>query len=84
MALNGHLFIVRGDLKRLHCDAWLVPCGRSLRVEDYWMDGLPGQARNARGHLQVGILPDGWQEGELRTFPLDEPPPGGQIGIAHV
>ncbi|GMU53952.1 MAG: SIR2 family protein [Candidatus Xenobia bacterium] len=78
MAMKGHLFILRGDLKRLHCDAWLVPCGRSLKVEDYWMDGLPDLARNARGQLQVSTLPDGWQEGELRTFPLDEPPLEGR------
>ena len=26
--MPGHVFIVRGDLRKLACDAWLIPCSR--------------------------------------------------------
>ncbi len=78
MALTGgHLFILRGDLKRLQCDAWLLPAGRSLRVEDYWLDALPWAARDERGRLALDSVPTAWTEGHLRTFPVArEPLPG--------
>jgi NAD-dependent SIR2 family protein deacetylase len=34
--MPGHVFIVRGDLRKLACDAWLMPCSRSAWPEDYW------------------------------------------------
>jgi hypothetical protein len=37
----GHLFIVRSDLTRLACDAWLVPTDAWLTVEAPWRDSLP-------------------------------------------
>lgn len=29
---SGHLFIINGDLKQLHCDAWLLPTDQLLSV----------------------------------------------------
>jgi len=33
----GHLFITRGDLTALACDAWLVPTDASLAIEHHWV-----------------------------------------------
>ena len=34
--MAGHVFIVRGDLRKLACDAWLVPTSRKARPGDEW------------------------------------------------
>ncbi|HEV3436754.1 MAG TPA: SIR2 family protein [Gemmata sp.] len=34
--MPGHVFIVRGDLRRLACDAWLIPCSRHARPGNEW------------------------------------------------
>lgn len=34
--MSGHVFIVRGDLRRLACDAWLMPCSRNARPLGTW------------------------------------------------
>ena len=71
--MPGHLFLVRGDLRRLVCDAWLMPCDRRGRPQDKWL--LPGQpepnwpdppADFARGRRRVLELPD---------WPADQPRP---------
>lgn len=36
--MPGHLFVVRGDLTQLACDAWLLPTSRSLWIESHWLD----------------------------------------------
>lgn len=33
----GHLFITRGDLTTLACDAWLVPTDAALTIEHHWV-----------------------------------------------
>lgn len=38
--MSGHVFIVRGDLRKLACDAWLMPCSRNARPQGIWF--LPG------------------------------------------
>jgi hypothetical protein len=38
--MPGHVFIVRGDLRKLACDAWLIPCSRKARPGSEWF--LPG------------------------------------------
>lgn len=32
----GHVFIVHGDLTRVACDAWLMPCGIDARPNPFW------------------------------------------------
>lgn len=76
--MAGHLFILRGDLKRLQCDAWLLPGGRSLRVEEYWLDALPWAERDEKGHLVLEEVPPAWSQGDLRSFPLRREPQPGQ------
>jgi hypothetical protein len=36
MAEPGHLFVVRGDLTRIHADAHLIPCDGGANVSDFW------------------------------------------------
>jgi hypothetical protein len=38
--MRGHVFIVHGDLRRLACDAWLLPTDSRLNVEENWR-GFP-------------------------------------------
>src|SRR5262245_59270952 len=35
--MPGHVFIVRGDLRRLMCDGWLMPAGRDGKPEPKWL-----------------------------------------------
>ena len=41
--MSGHLFLLRGDLTRLHCDAWLLPTDRRLDLTCAWRDRLPAE-----------------------------------------
>lgn len=41
--MAGHVFIVRGDLRKVACDAWLMPCSRKAQPQSYWfLPGHPG------------------------------------------
>ena len=52
---SGHLFVIDGDLTRLHCDAALVPVDRGLHATRTWR-GLLGFSGRVRGV----DLPAGW------------------------
>ena len=56
---QGHLFITRGDLTALECDAWLVPTDAALTIEHPW-DAL----------LEPSLLrpPHGWETGDVRVM----------------
>jgi hypothetical protein len=41
--MAGHVFIIRGDLTKLYCDAWIMPTSYSLHVRDHWLRGIPGK-----------------------------------------
>ena len=65
--MEGHLFIIDGDLTKLSCDAWLLPTDGGFFVES-WCAELVGLARE-------GILEaQPWAEGE-RFRPFTEEPP---------
>jgi SIR2-like domain len=69
----GHVFIARGDVRRLACDAWLMPADAHGRVQDKWL--LPG----AREQPWPTPPRDG-QAGkrrvlQLRDWPADRPRP---------
>ncbi len=36
--MPGHVFVTRGDMKRLMCDAWCLPCDRALRIVPSWLE----------------------------------------------
>lgn len=42
---SGHVFILRGDIRRLACDAWVLPCDGQGRVEPSWVAWPPGADR---------------------------------------
>lgn len=64
----GHLFIVRSDLTRLDCDAWLMPTGFRLEIEKYWCEPEPPGFLKAVRKLRA-TLPAAWSTGDLRVMP---------------
>ena len=68
IGVAGHLFIVRGDLTKLACDAWLLPTGFKLKVEDYWLQPEPLGFSEAVRALANTLSPD-WKSGTLRVLP---------------
>ncbi len=38
--MTGHLFVVAGDVTKLHCDAWLLPTDDAFHVEAGWRGAL--------------------------------------------
>ncbi len=39
--MNGHLFVLRGDLTQLSCDCWLLPTDHEFTIEPGWLSHLP-------------------------------------------
>ncbi len=47
--MSGHVFIVRGDLRKLACDARLIPVSRRARPGDEWFpEGYDGARQGTR------------------------------------
>ncbi len=72
--MTGHVFIVRGDLRRIVCDAWLMPCDRHGRPESKWLlpDGPQPQgpeppAEFVRGRRRV-LGPADWPHDRPRPW----------------
>ncbi|MCK6504197.1 hypothetical protein L6R53_12485 [Myxococcota bacterium] len=42
----GHVFILRGDIRRLACDAWALPADGEGRIEPSWVAWPPGADRD--------------------------------------
>ena len=59
--MAGHLFIVRGNILRLHCDAWLLPSDCEAVVEDYWFE----RGLNERSWWDMPKR--GWSDGNGRS-----------------
>lgn len=51
--LVGHLFVALCDLRRLHCDAWVVPTGLDYIPAGYWFL-KPSAAVSARNYMGTG------------------------------
>ncbi len=60
--MGGHLFVVQGDLRTLHCDSWLVPVDASVEASDSWSgteawkrirDALPSAFPDGRRVVEV-------------------------------
>lgn len=67
--MAGHLFIVRGDLTQLHCDAWLMPTDFDLYVEPYWLNPEPPGFLEAMSALAENPPAD-WLTGQRRILPV--------------
>ena len=63
--MSGHVFVVRGDLRALACDAWLLPTDRSVYVSASWAQGLRGC---------VPQPPDDWRDDGCRAFAVPGKP----------
>src|SRR5919108_701962 len=59
--VQGHVYIVRADLRRLACDAWLMPCGIEARPLPHWL--LPGWKVSG-----WPAPPHDWDEERLRVL----------------
>lgn len=55
--MPGHLFVLRGDLTRLSCDAWALPTDGGMNIEPYWLEGVPTEVRHS-----LRLPPEGWSE----------------------
>lgn len=58
MRAGGHVFVVRGDLRRLAVDAWLLPCDALGDVSPMWFDDAPSDfapatVEGARGRRRL-------------------------------
>lgn len=67
--MPGHLFIIRGDLTKLACDAWLMPTGYRLSIEDYWLKPEPPGFLDAVQAMQAHLGED-WRESRERVLPV--------------
>lgn len=68
--MDGHLFIFRGDLTQLACDAWLMPTDDELFVESYWLQPEPDGFRESLNSLRGSLSPD-WLNGDVKAMPVD-------------
>src|SRR5262245_35192562 len=64
--MAGHVFIVRADIRKLACDAWLMPCSRTARPDGIWF--LPDHTGPSAG--------EPFEDSGRRTQPLPGAPPG--------
>lgn len=62
----GHVFIVHGDLRKLCCDAWLMPCGIESIPNKPWLEWPP----NVTTTLQWSAPPPDWHGDRLRVKKL--------------
>jgi hypothetical protein len=72
--MPGHVFIVRADLTKLACDAWLLPCDETLIVSPGWHETLPPSLRDRLGsdsRLDIRV-PAGWGNDGIRARRLTE------------
>lgn len=61
--MGGHVFVVHGDLRKLACDAWLVPCDASARPEPHWTAWPPDLPP-----IELGAASDAWRSETTRTM----------------
>lgn len=68
----GHVFIVHGDIRKLCCDAWLLPCDVRALPHRHWLEWPPGAA----AALPPAVLPAAWDPDGLRSVKLAGWPAG--------
>lgn len=61
--MAGHVFIVRGDLTQIMCDAWLMPCGIDARPNRFWLTELSLQSQ-----FSIPRPPPDWDFQGRRTY----------------
>lgn len=68
--MSGHVFITRGDLTRLSCDAWLLPTSARVHVTRGWRSRLNDRQVRKLEELQPE-LPEAWRRYGGRVLPLN-------------
>lgn len=73
--MAGHVFLTRGDLTRLSCDAWLLPTDARFSVKSHWRAGVEPQLADLLRRLRLRQLsgvdpspPAAWFSGALRVL----------------
>ena len=82
---SGHFFITRGDLKKLDCNALLLPTDTGMFVTRLWSD-LVGRGPNDEGPLRDFTSPPSWGESVhtcLYRNPEDRTPAVWLTNIGH-
>jgi hypothetical protein len=82
--MAGHVFVVKGDLTRIACDAWLLPCGPDTRPEPDWLHTTPGADRvrfpeadaDWRREKRRALEVDTWPEDSSRPWVVNVGPDG--------
>lgn len=70
--MGGHVFITRGDLTKLACDAWLLPTDSLISVTTGFRSGLPSGLKEHLKRLHLRRLKDGSASRSPAQF-ADEP-----------
>ena len=66
----GHLFVVQGDVTRIHADAWLLPTDATLRVSEGWTAPLNERGIGVSGGIVQREPPARWGNQDVRAFEL--------------
>lgn len=69
---HGHVFVARGDLTRLWCDAWLMPCDGTFEPRAHWYQRLIG---GRFGSPRSEFLEQNRRVRRIRDWPSDVPQP---------
>lgn len=73
--MPGHVFVIHGDLTKLHCDAWLVPTDAGLNVSSGWTKSSD-ELRTWVDRLRddPAARPNGWGNDGVRVIPFENWP----------
>lgn len=66
--MQGHVFLVHGDLTKLSCDAWLVPSGTRPGPGSIWRDAVSSAVPEG--------TPTSWADAPSRVIPWGPLQPG--------
>jgi hypothetical protein len=73
--MRGHVFVVKGDITRLACDAWLLPSGPDTRPEPDWLAGTPGVDRIDWPEVDEDWRREKRRAREVHAWPAEAPRP---------
>lgn len=68
---GGHVFVVRGDVTALACDAWLVPSDDACNVEPIWHRALEVEARPLETLGRGPVTAVSWPHRQRRPWLVD-------------
>lgn len=66
MRVSGHVFIIHGDLRRLACDAWLMPCDAQAQPLPQWYE----EPEPLPAGFRWPEPPGSWGDEGLRVMPV--------------